>query len=98
MNSGYIPLVWLAAHWQQICGWAFLVVLLYKVIVFLVKITKAVTDIVDRANAAEHTLTKLATNHLPHMQTELEKSNEHLVGLREEISKVLKVIYPYEQS
>lgn len=98
MNSGFIPLAWIATHWQEICGWAFLVVALYKFIMFLIKITNGVNSVVDRATEAEQTLQKMATNHLPHMQVELEKTNEHLSGLREEISKVLKVIYPYEQS
>lgn len=96
MNSGFVPLLWFALHWQAICGWAFLIVALYKFIRFMVKAITVLTSLADRATDAEQTIHLLSTNHLPHIQVELEKSNEHLSGLREEISKVLKVIYPYE--
>lgn len=97
MNSGFLPLVWIVSHWQTICGWSFLVVVAYKFIRFLAKAITVGNDMVNRTTDAEKTIHLLATNHLPHIQAELEKSNDHLSGLREEISKVLKVIYPYEQ-
>ena len=97
MNSGFIPLFWMASHWQAICGWAFVLWLVYSATRVGVKVIKIATDLVSRATTAEQTLKTVASNHLPHIQTELEKSNDHLAGLREEISQVLKVIYPYEK-
>ena len=69
------PFAWLSDHIQLI-GWPTIIIFVWKA---SYKITKYVTRLEDSEEALKNTsstLNLVTTNHLPHMQVELEKLNE----------------------
>lgn len=94
---------WIGLHWQAILGWITGLVTLYKAGRWFAKLAISINNVFERFIQAENTLEKLATNHLPHLQIEMEKmnegladlqistdgSNELLTGIREDIRAVL---------
>lgn len=88
-NSGFAPLDWFSLHWQVICGWGTALIVLYKFFRWIGKATSSAHKVVVRATDAEETIKLIATNHLPHIQIELEKLNETMTGIREDFVKVL---------
>ena len=48
-----------------------------------------VSSVVERFEIAESTLTTVATNHLPHIQAELEKTNKTISSMDETLKKIL---------
>lgn len=82
---------WLDANWQFICGLCTALYLISRVVKFFADIVIKVSSVVDRFEAAESTLVTVATNHLPHLQAELEKTNETMTSMDE----TLKKIYAY---
>ena len=62
--------------------------LVYRVGKFLTDIVLKVTSVIERFESAESTLISVATNHLPHMQWELEKTNKTLISMDETLKKM----------
>ena len=79
---------WLETSWQFICGLCTAMYLVYRVGKFLTDIVLKVTSVIERFEAAESTLISVATNHLPHMQWELEKTNKTLISMDETLKKM----------
>ena len=79
---------WLEKSWQFICGLCTALYLVYIVGKFLTNIVLKVASVVERFEAAESTLISVATNHLPHMQWELEKTNKTLISMDETLKKI----------
>ena len=79
---------WLETSWQFICGLCTALYLVYIVGKFLTNIVLKVASVVERFEAAESTLISVATNHLPHMQWELEKTNKTLTSMDGTLKKI----------
>ncbi len=62
--------------------------LVYRVGKFFTDIVLKVTSVVKRFESAETTLISVATNHLPHMQWELEKTNKTMTSMDETLKKI----------
>jgi hypothetical protein len=69
---------WLSDHFALI-AWP-------TVCVFIWKLRGVLIDYRDRFKKAEETVELLATNHLPHLQVELEKINEGVRDLKEGVN------------
>lgn len=86
---------WVAANWQALCKWAGGFYLVYQIgRVFTGAVTNT-SKAVMRFEAAETTISRveeivtlLSTNHLPHIQAELEKTNEALEEMGETLSGI----------
>lgn len=81
---------WIATNWEKVCGWAGGLYLTYHVCRLIVTLILAINSVILRFTQAEKTLTLVATNHLPHLQKEMEKTNVLLEGIRDELHLVLK--------
>lgn len=87
MQAPWNPMMWASDNWPQLVGWTALVT-------FLSYIYRWVKNIGGYANTLSETredLSLIKTNHIPHLQTELEminqrleKVNTNLEGLRED--------------
>lgn len=77
------PFGWLSDHWGTLLGWSALVTFLYRGYLVLQRILGLGESIATAKNDIE----LLKTNHLPHLQAEVEKVNENLTGLREDIKE-----------
>lgn len=79
------PYEWVASHFNlQSVGWTAGIYFLYRAIKFVVIAVSAAIRGRDRVLTAEGTLTLIATNHLPHLQVELEKINTVLDKIAEQ--------------
>lgn len=79
---------WLELNWQAVCGWCTGIYLTYRVGKFFTDIVLKVKSVVERFETAESTLVSVATNHLPHLQWELEKTNKTLISMDETLKKI----------
>lgn len=68
---------WVVSHLALI-GWPAVLYAAYRIIVMCFKVGRSATLIVQRVLTGEETLHLLASNHLPHLQIEMEKTNTHL--------------------
>lgn len=75
------PLEWLSNHWTSLIGWSSLILFLYRIHIGFQKLEAWGKSIVS----AKSDLELIKTNHLPHLQVEVEKVNDNLSGLREDI-------------
>ena len=103
MHFSFSWLLWIDAHWQALLGWLTGLITLVKVGRYFAKMAVSINRVFERFAEAEQTLHSLASNHLPHIQMEMEKvnegiadlkittdgSNELLAGVREDIRAVL---------
>jgi len=90
---------WVAQNWQTVCGWAAGLYLLYRVGLVLTCIIVFFNNVATRFQKAESTLTTVATNHLPHLQTELESIGETLTNLRDDLRLALyQLLEEYDQT
>jgi len=80
-------LVWLDAHWEHLLGWITGIFTISKVLRIFARVTISVNDVFERFLAAEQTLTLVATNHLPHLQAEMERMNDGVADLQSNSSK-----------
>lgn len=87
---------WMATNWTAVCAWIGGLYSLYKLGSIVTAIIGLFTSISNRFKEAEDTLTRMATNHLPHIQAELEKfntqkerTNEILAEVRDDLRLVL---------
>lgn len=81
---------WLDSNWQAVCGWCTGIYLTYRVGKFFTDIVLKVKSVVERFEAAESTLVSVATNHLPHLQIELEKTNATMTSMDQTLKKMYK--------
>ena len=75
------PGVWLATNWMYIVGWAALLTFAYKgyrIINNVLSYGMAITELRSDMDVIKN-------NHLPHVQEELQKMNENITGLREDL-------------
>ena len=84
-------LPWLNANWQFICGLFTVLYVIYILAKFFAEIVIKISSVVKRFETAESTLVTVATNHLPHLQWEIEKTNE----IMKSMDDTLKKIYAY---
>jgi hypothetical protein len=86
------PYDWVLAHIGSLIAWGAFVFAIffafYRFIVACYRAARAFTTIEQRVLAGETTLHAMANNHLPHLQKELEDSNKHLIGLREDMQSL----------
>ena len=82
MHWSFFWLLWLDAHWPAVLGWITGLITLAKVGKFFAKLAVSVNNVSERFLAAEQTLTLLATNHLPHLQAEVERVNDGIADLQ----------------
>lgn len=89
---------WIATNWQAICAWAGGLYLAYHIGRLFASLVLVINALVKRFQMAEGTLVAMATNHLPHLQVELEKtnlsmlqSNALLLDIRKDLRAVLKI-------
>jgi hypothetical protein len=80
---------WLDANWQFICGLCTAIYFIYRIGKFFADIVLKINSVVERFEAAETTLVTVATNHLPHIQAELEKTNQTMMSVDETMKKIL---------
>jgi hypothetical protein len=80
---------WLGQNWPFIGGLCTAVYLVIKLGQFFTALVVEVSSVVSRFKAAELTLNALATNHLPHLQVELEKTNETMLSMDQTLKKIL---------
>ena len=74
------PLLWASVHWVELSIGSALLSLLYKIY----KILEKLKSYGDGIEASRESLEVIKNNHLTHIQTELEKVNTTLGGLRED--------------
>jgi hypothetical protein len=87
---------WIASNWQAVCGWATVLVVLYRIGAALARAVTGINMALTRFTQAEQTITSvkgtvelLSTNHLPHILAELQKTNEHLSDMKDDFRLIL---------
>lgn len=87
---------WMADNWTVVCAWIGGLYTLYKAGSIVTALIVFFTSLTSRFKNAENMLSLLSTNHLPHLQAELEKLNEGqekandtLASIREDLRLVL---------
>ena len=81
---------WIVDNWQSVCGWVTGGYLVYRVGRFFTSVVLSVTSVVERFEKAENVLNLVATNHLPHLQIELEKTNATMTSMDQTLKKMYK--------
>lgn len=76
--TSWNAITWVAQNWTYLAGWTALFMLLYRLFIAANRLTRYGTSIDTLTSDME----AIKTNHLPHIQSELEKANESLTGLR----------------
>lgn len=79
---------WLDANWAFIAGLCTALYFIFRIVQFFADIVIKVNSVVERFEAAESTLVTVATNHLPHIQAELEKTNDTMTSMDETLKKI----------
>lgn len=79
--------VWLDAHWEHLLAWITGILTLSKILKIFAKVTISINGVFERFLAAEKILTLVATNHLPHLQVEMERLNDGIADLQNKSSK-----------
>jgi len=87
MQEPWNPMTWASEHWPQLVGWTAVATFLQRIYVW----TRGLGDYADTLEEARDDLSLIKSNHIPHLQTELEmvnqrleKVNTNLEGLRED--------------
>jgi len=75
-------LSWIGSHWQALLAWLTGIITLSKAGRFFARGAISIGKVFDRFETAEQTLVLLATNHLPHLQVEMEKLNTGVADLQ----------------
>lgn len=79
---------WLDDNWQFISGLCAALYGIYIFVKFFADIVLKVNSGVKRFESAESILVTVATNHLPHIQAELEKINHTMTSMDETLKKI----------
>lgn len=80
---------WLDSNWAFIAGLCTAIYFIFRIVQFFADIVIKVNSVVERFEAAESTLVTVATNHLPHIQAELEKTNQTMTSMDETLKRIL---------
>lgn len=80
---------WIANNWQTVCAWIGGLYTLYKLGSIVTAVIGFITTFTTRVKDAEKTLTLMATNHLPHLQVEMEKLNSKQDQTNELLGEIL---------
>jgi hypothetical protein len=75
------PFEYLSNHWAHLLGWSALITFLYRVYLGF----KKVAGLGESIEATRLDLAVIKTNHLTHLQAEVEEVNKNLTGLREDL-------------
>lgn len=93
------PVDWVASNSRQLAAWGGAIYGLYRVVRATFTLSNAASSVKDRAVKSESTIHLLATNHLPHLQVELEtlnrstsRTNELLESLREDNQAIISAL------
>lgn len=73
---------WLGSNWHLVIISGSTVALAFKAIQFLARLTITINTFFTDLGQAKNTVNLLATNHLPHLQSEMERTNEALADLQ----------------
>ena len=94
---------WFFSHWPTLAVLLVILILLWKFGKAFTAVSLWINDFITGFQKAEVTLDKVATNHIPHLQMELEKANggiaktnEHLEGLRDDIRRLADAVLDKE--
>jgi len=79
---------WLDTNWAFIAGLCTALYFISRIVQFFADVVIKVSSVVKRFEAAESTLVTVATNHLPHMQAELERTNKTMTSMDETLKKI----------
>lgn len=82
-----LPYQWVGDHLTQIFGWGLITAAFYKASRFFALAGVTFAEVERRVLLGETTLHLVATNHLPHLQLEMEKMNGTLTGLRDDLRR-----------
>ena len=72
------PLTWLSNHWAQLAGWSVLATILGRIYLWITKLI----GYGDAIASVQSDVSTIMTNHLPHLNVEVVKINDNLLGLR----------------
>ena len=85
MQAPWNPMEWASEHWQELIGWSALATFLYRILT----VAKRVISYGDGIEETRSDLRTIMTNHIPHLQIELESVNSKLdnlhAGMHEDI-------------
>lgn len=74
------PAVWIAANWLYLTGWSILGVVIWR----FHKVMSRFEKYGENINSLTEDMESIKTNHLVHIQAELERSNTTLEGIRQD--------------
>lgn len=77
MQAPWNPMEWATEHWQELVGWSALATFFYRVWF----VAQKVVGYGDGIRESRSDLKTIMTNHLPHLQIELESVNSKLDDL-----------------
>jgi hypothetical protein len=84
MQTPWNPLYWASEHWTQLVALSALFFFLYRVYLVVRKFLLYPEAIIS----TEKNLNIMMTNHLPHLQVELEQVNSNLAGVRDDFKEL----------
>jgi len=84
MQTPWNPLYWASEHWAELASISALCYFLYRVYVVVRKFLLYPEAIIS----TEKNLNTMMTNHLPHLQVELEQVNANLAGVRDDFKEM----------
>src|SRR5665213_2174201 len=79
---------WIASHWTAFAALVGGTYTLYKLGSVITAVVSLIVSVTGRLKTAEQTLSLLATNHLPHLQAEMEKINTKQDRTNEVLSEI----------
>ena len=75
------PMDWFSAHWAQLLGWSALTTFLFRLYV----VARRFVDSWEGIKDARKDLSIIKDNHMVHLQASIDKLDENLTGLREDL-------------
>ena len=84
MHTPWNPLVWASEHWTQLVMILALCTFLYKLYIVVEKFLLYPGAIIS----TQKNMDLMMTNHLPHLQVELEEINGNLRGVRDDFKEM----------
>lgn len=80
---------WIVEHWASLVFIGTAALIVYRFLKGWTSIVAWFHTSWNRFENSESTIHLIATNHLPHLQVEMEKVNEHLAGIRDDLRFVM---------
>jgi hypothetical protein len=72
---------WLSEHWAQMLGWSALTTFLYRLYI----VASRFVDSWEGIKEARKDLSLIKDNHLTHLQLSMDKLDDNITGLREDL-------------